>query len=215
MTVSADPLRDVLARSPVIPVLKIERRVDAVPLARALVEGGLSVLEVTLRTDVALDALAAMVEEVPEATVGVGTVLTPEDLEASAAAGAQFAVSPGLTPALAEAASRWTETMPLLPGVSTASEAMIAREVGFSTLKCFPASTAGGPAFLKSLYGPLPDLAFCPTGGIGPDSFREYLTLPNVICVGGSWVAPAAAVNAGDWERIVALARDAVDRSRR
>lgn len=206
-------LRQILSKVPVVPVLAVERRVDAVPLARALVEGGLSVLEVTLRTDAALDAIRSMAEEVPEAVVGVGTALTPADLEAAAAAGARFAVSPGSTPTLLSAAVDFAETMPLLPGVATATEAMIAREAGFFTLKCFPASAAGGPAFLRSIAGPLPDLAFCPTGGVGPDTFRDYLKLPNVVCVGGSWVAPASAVAAGDWERIAALARDAVERS--
>ena len=201
-------LRELLAPVPVIPVLTIGDPDAAVPLARALIDGGLPVLEVTLRTPKALEAIRRIAAEVPGAEVGAGTVTRPAEVEAAArAAGARFAVSPGLTPALA-AAAREAE-LPLLPGVVTPSEALAARELGFTFLKLFPARAAGGPALLKSLAGPLPDLVFCPTGGIGAADFRDYLALKNVLCVGGSWVAPAAAVAAGDWPRITELAREA------
>lgn len=196
-------LQEILRTAPVIPVIVLERADQAVPLARALVAGGLPVLEVTLRTPAALEAVAAIAREVPEAILGVGTVTRPEDLERSRAAGAVFAVSPGLTPALARAAQ--DSDLPLLPGVMTPSEAMAAREAGFKALKLFPARQAGGVPMLKALAGPLPDLLFCPTGGIGPADFRDFLALPNVACVGGSWVVPAAAIEAGDWDTITRL----------
>ena len=195
-----------LRRSPVVPVLTIDREEDAVPLARALVAGGLRVLEVTLRTPAALGALRRMAEEVSDAVVGVGTVTRAEDLTASAQAGARFAVSPGLTRGLAAAAQ--DHEIPLLPGVMTPSEAMEALDAGFDTLKLFPAEVAGGIRFLKALGGPLPDLAFCPTGGISPSNFRDYLKLENVLCVGGSWVAPKEAIAKGDWSRITELAQE-------
>ena len=200
-------IREILCISPVVPVLTVERPEHAVPLAQALVAGGLRVLEVTLRTPAALEALAAMALEVPEAVVGAGTVVRPADLEAVEKAGARFAVSPGLTPALAAAAQ--DSGVPLLPGVMTPSEAMSARDKGFDTLKLFPAAVAGGVSFLKALSGPLPDLAFCPTGGIGPGNFREYMELDSVLCVGGSWVAPKKAVATADWARITQLAQEA------
>lgn len=197
-------IREMLTQAPVIPVLTIENPADAVPLAEALVAGGLTVLEVTLRTDAAIQAIHHMAEGVEGAVVGAGTVTSPEDLEAVIEAGAQFAVSPGLTTALGAAGA--DSPIPLLPGVMTPSEAMTAMDQGFSTLKFFPAGPAGGIPMLKALGGPLGDLAFCPTGGIGPDTFRDYLALPNVLCVGGSWVAPKDAVRAKDWQRITALA---------
>lgn len=200
-------LRDLLARAPVIPVLTIEDADTAVNLGRALVAGGLPVLEVTLRTPAALDAIRRMVAEVEGAIVGAGTITRSADLLEVAEAGAQFAVSPGLTDGLAYAAAD-SET-PLLPGVMTPSEAMAARDRGFDTLKLFPARPAGGIALLKAFAGPLADLAFCPTGGISADDFRDYLALPNVLCVGGSWVAPRDAVAQGDWQRITQLASEA------
>ncbi|MEM9292916.1 MAG: bifunctional 4-hydroxy-2-oxoglutarate aldolase/2-dehydro-3-deoxy-phosphogluconate aldolase [Acidobacteriota bacterium] len=200
-------IHQILSLSPVIPVLTIRRADDAVPLAQALVGGGLRVLEVTLRTDAALESIRRIVSEVPEAVVGAGTVTRPVDLSMVRAAGGRFAVSPGLTEDLARAASE--DGLPLLPGIMTPSEAMAARALGFHALKLFPAKVAGGVGFLKALHGPLPDLVFCPTGGIGRESFREYLTLPYVPCVGGSWVAPKDAVAEGRWDQIRELARDA------
>lgn len=200
-------LREILRISPVIPVLTIHRIEDAVPLARALVQGGLLVLEVTLRTPIALEALRRMAGEVPDAVMGAGTITSPADLTAAATAGARFAVSPGLTPNLAGAAG--DSEIPLLPGVMTPSEAMTAQDQGFDSLKLFPAEVAGGIAFLKAVRGPLSNLTFCPTGGIGPHNFRAYLDLSNVFCVGGSWVAPKTSVAAGDWPHITELSREA------
>jgi len=193
-------------------VLTIERSDDARPLAQALAAGGLTVLEITLRTEAALGAIeeAAKLDGV---VVGAGTVTSGADLARAAQAGATFAVSPGLTPALAEAARR-DGTLPLLPGVATASEAMRARELGFGALKFFPAEPAGGAPALKSLAGPLPDLRFCPTGGVTESNAVAYLALPNVICVGGSWLAPRDDVAAGRWERITARAAAASALSR-
>lgn len=194
----------IAARAPVIPVLTIERLADAVPLARALVKGGLPVLEITFRTGVALEALAAIAREVPEAVVGAGTVLDEPQLRQALSAGARFGVSPGCTPALVEAVK--AAGLPFLPGVQTVSEAMALRELGFRLLKFFPADAAGGTTWLKAVAAPLAGLRFCPTGGIGIETAPAYLTLPNVACVGGSWVAPRDAVAAGDWSRIERLA---------
>lgn len=204
-------IRDILAAAPVIPVITIEREADAIPMAQALVAGGLVVLEVTLRTPAALAAIKAM-RSVPGAIVGAGTLLAPEDFARIEAAGAQFAVSPGLTPALAAAgrASR----VPLLPGVATASELMAARAAGFSALKFFPAEPAGGAPMLAAFAPVFHDVVFCPTGGITRESAPRYLKLANVRCVGGSWVTPAAAVKAGDWAQVEALARDAAQLAR-
>ena len=196
-----------LARAPVIPVIVVEQLEHAVPLARALVEGGLPVLEVTLRSPVAMDAVREISAEVDGAVVGVGTVTRPAQFEEAVAAGARFAVSPGLTDTLI-AAGRQVD-IPLLPGVFTPSEAMRAWEQGFDTLKLFPASQAGGVDMLRALAGPLPELRFCPTGGIGAVNFLDYLALPNVVCVGGSWVCPAGAVSSGHWEAVRELAREA------
>lgn len=198
---------DLMRDGPVIPVIVIETLEQAVPLARALVAGGVRVLEVTLRTPVALDAVRAISAEVPDALVGVGTVTTPAQLDAAREAGACFAVSPGLTPALAEAARRGA--LPLLPGVMTPSEVMRARDAGFTELKLFPAQQAGGAAMLRALHGPFPELKFCPTGGVTPANARDLLALPNVACVGGSWLTPPAALAAGDWAAITALAHAA------
>lgn len=198
--------RQLCAMAPVIPVLVVEDATQAAPLAQALVAGGLPVLEVTLRTPAALEAIAA-VSKVKGAIVGAGTVLTPEDALAARAAGAQFAVSPGSTPRLLEACEALD--LPLLPGAVTATEAMLLLERGYDMLKFFPAEASGGIAILKALAGPLPNVSFCPTGGVSLANAGDYLRLPNTVCVGGSWVAPDDAIDARDWERITGLARDA------
>ena len=194
----------IAALAPVVPVLTIERTADAVPLARALVKGGLPVLEITLRTEAALAALAAIAAEVPDAVVGAGTVLQPRQFDDVTRAGARFAVSPGCTPALVTAAR--AVGLPFLPGIQTVSEAMVLAEQGFGLMKFFPADVAGGLAWLKAVAAPLAGLRFCPTGGVGADTAQTYLSLANVACVGGSWVAPRDAVAAGDWVRIERLA---------
>jgi 2-dehydro-3-deoxyphosphogluconate aldolase / (4S)-4-hydroxy-2-oxoglutarate aldolase len=199
--------RALLAISPVIPVLTIKDVAIAVPLARALATGGLRVLEVTLRTPQALEAIAAMRAEVPEAVVGAGTITRPEDMTRALAAGSQFLVSPGTPPALAEAFA--DAPVPVLPGCATATEAMVLAGYGFTCLKFFPAEQSGGAAFLKSLAGPLPGLAFCPTGGIDAAKAPAYLALANVGAVGGSWIVPDDAIAARDFARIEALARAA------
>ncbi|MEV7241508.1 bifunctional 4-hydroxy-2-oxoglutarate aldolase/2-dehydro-3-deoxy-phosphogluconate aldolase [Streptomyces sp. NPDC093248] len=201
---SAAPVLDL---APVVPVVVVSDVSDAVPLARALVAGGLPAIEVTLRTPAALDAIRAIAGAVPEAVVGAGTVLTPEQVDDCVAAGARFLVSPGWTDALLEAMRG--SGVPFLPGVSTTSEVVALLERGVREMKFFPAQAAGGTAYLRSLAGPLPQARFCPTGGIGPATAPEYLSLPNVGCVGGSWMLPADAVTAGDWERIEELARAA------
>jgi 2-dehydro-3-deoxyphosphogluconate aldolase / (4S)-4-hydroxy-2-oxoglutarate aldolase len=197
-------LQDILRRVPVVPVLTIEADTDAVGMAKALVDGGLNVLEITLRTPDAMRAIRAIVDAVPTAVVGAGTILDAEQGIKAIHSGAKFLVSPGITPALAQAAQRWP--VPFLPGIGTASEAMALRDLGYRTLKFFPAEAAGGVAALKGLGGPLADLMFCPTGGIDVAKAPAYLALPNVITVGGSWVAPAKTVAARDWATIKALA---------
>ncbi|WP_445279477.1 bifunctional 4-hydroxy-2-oxoglutarate aldolase/2-dehydro-3-deoxy-phosphogluconate aldolase [Streptomyces sp. DSM 118148] len=197
----------VLDYAPVMPVVVVSEASDAVPLARALVAGGLPAVEVTLRTPAALDAIRAIADAVPDAVVGAGTVLTPEQVDDCVAAGARFLVSPGWTDALLEAMRG--SGVPFLPGVSTTSEVVALLERGVREMKFFPAQAAGGTAYLRSLAGPLPQARFCPTGGIGPATAPEYLSLPNVGCVGGSWMIPAEAVTAGDWGRIEDLARSA------
>lgn len=192
---------------PVIPVIVIDELAQAVPLAKALVAGGVRVLEVTLRTPVALAAIRAMADEVAEAIVGVGTLTRPEEFARARDVGARFGVSPGLTPALIEAAR--DSDLPLLPGVMTPSDVIAARLAGFRELKLFPAQQAGGVGMLKALAGPFPDVVFCPTGGITAETAPEFLTLPNVACVGGSWLTPKAALAAGDWGAITELARRA------
>lgn len=199
-------IREICAMAPVIPVIVIEDAAWAEPLARSLVAGGLPVLEVTLRTPAALEAIAAMAR-VEGAVVGAGTVITTQDAHRARAAGARFAVSPGLTDTLVGACEECA--LPLLPGVATASEAMQAVEAGFDTLKFFPAGPAGGPAYLKALAGPLPGIRFCPTGGVSAANAPDYLALSNVLCVGGSWISPADMMRAGDWAGIEALARQA------
>jgi len=193
------------AHGPVIPVIVIQRLQDAVPLAQALVAGGVRVLEVTLRTPVALAAMEAMARAVPEAIVGAGTLRTVADVVAAKNAGCQFGVSPGYTDAIGAACQ--AQDLPLLPGVSTASEVMQANAAGYGFLKLFPATAVGGVNLLKALAGPFPDVAFCPTGGITPESAPQFLALPNVKVCGGSWLTPADAIEAGDWARITRLAQ--------
>ena len=199
-----DRLDHVLRRGPVIPVLVLEDPARAAPLARALWAGGVQVLEVTLRTATALESVARMREAVPDALVGVGTVLEPAQLDAAWRAGAAFAVSPGATPTLLEHARH--HPLPLLAGAATVSEAMALRERGLRHLKFFPAEASGGVRFLSAVAAVLPGVAFCPTGGIGPANAPTYLALPNVSCVGGSWMAPPERVQAGDWSGITMLA---------
>ncbi|HCY64537.1 MAG TPA: keto-deoxy-phosphogluconate aldolase [Oxalobacteraceae bacterium] len=200
-------LIDIMRASPVIPVIAIEELPQAVPLAQALVAGGIRVLEVTLRTVHGLAAIRAINEQVPGAIVGVGTLTRAEEFGLALDAGAAFGVSPGLTPALAEAAR--TSGLPLLPGVMTPSEVLAAREHGFEQMKLFPAMQAGGLGMLKALAGPLPDVTFCPTGGISLETAPQFLALDNVACVGGSWLTPKDALRNGDWAAITALARSA------
>jgi 2-dehydro-3-deoxyphosphogluconate aldolase/(4S)-4-hydroxy-2-oxoglutarate aldolase len=199
-------LLDIMRSATVIPVIAIDDPDTAVPLARALVAGGIRVLEVTLRTAHGLDAIRAMAQ-VEGAIVGVGTLTQPEEFAAARDAGAVFGVSPGLTPALIEAAK--TSGLPLLPGVMTPSEVMAAREAGFRQLKLFPAVPAGGVGMLSAIAGPLPDVTFCPTGGISIDTAPQFLALKNVACVGGSWLTPKDAIKAGDWSLITELASSA------
>jgi len=198
----------ILKVAPVVPVMVVERIEDAVPLAKALYAGGLKVLEITLRTPCALDAITAMVEALPaDAVIGAGTIITPKDLEAAIKAGSTFLVSPGTTPALIEAAK--ASTIPLLAGVATPTEAMNLYVQGFKHQKFFPAEAAGGVSMLKSIGGPLPQITFCPTGGIDLAKAPSYLALPNVACVGGTWMAPKELMKAGRWDEIERLAREA------
>jgi 2-dehydro-3-deoxyphosphogluconate aldolase/(4S)-4-hydroxy-2-oxoglutarate aldolase len=194
----------IVGLSPIIPVLTIACADDAVPLARALTEGGLTVLEITLRTAAALGAIEAIARDVPQAIIGAGTVMMPEDTTRARDAGAQFAVSPGLTEQLARATA-----LPLLPGVATASEILRGRELGFTRFKFFPAESSGGSAALKAFAGPFADIRFCPTGGITAKTAPDYLALGNVMCVGGSWMAPQAMIDARDWSGIAKRAREA------
>ncbi|MFJ8078490.1 bifunctional 4-hydroxy-2-oxoglutarate aldolase/2-dehydro-3-deoxy-phosphogluconate aldolase [Streptomyces sp. NPDC096176] len=200
-------MTSVLDLAPVIPVVVIDDAADAVPLARALVAGGLPAIEVPLRTPAALDAIRAIASEVPDAAVGAGTVISAEGVAASVAAGARFLVSPGWTDALLDAMQ--SSGVPFLPGVSTTSEVVALLERGVDQMKFFPAEAAGGTPYLKSLAGPLPQARFCPTGGITRASAPSYLDLPNVGCVGGTWMLPADAFAAGDWTRVESLAREA------
>jgi 2-dehydro-3-deoxyphosphogluconate aldolase/(4S)-4-hydroxy-2-oxoglutarate aldolase len=197
----------ILKIAPLIPVVTISDAAQAAPMARALVAGGLPVIEITLRTPAALGAIRRIAAEVPEAIVGAGTVLRPADFEAARAAGARFAVSPGSTALLATAAADCG--LPWLPGIATPSEAMTLRERGFLAMKFFPANTAGGAAFLSHIHAILPDLVFCPTGGVTLETMASLLKLPNVLCVGASFVASSAAIAAGDWSGITERARAA------
>jgi 2-dehydro-3-deoxyphosphogluconate aldolase / (4S)-4-hydroxy-2-oxoglutarate aldolase len=194
----------VMRDAPVIPVIVLNDVAHAVPLARALVAGGIRMLEVTLRTPVALQCIERIAKEVPEAVVGAGTVRSALDAQTAAAAGARFAVSPGFTPTVGSACK--DAGLALLPGVATGSEIMQAAEAGYTQLKFFPAMQAGGTAMLKAWSGPFFDVQFCPTGGVNEANAKEFLALPNVVCVGGSWLTPADALASGDWERITALA---------
>jgi 2-dehydro-3-deoxyphosphogluconate aldolase / (4S)-4-hydroxy-2-oxoglutarate aldolase len=206
-------IRSILALAPVIPVLTIEQVEHAVPLARALSGGGLCVLEVTMRTAACLPAIEAMRKAVPDAIVGVGTLTRAQDFIVAGSAGAQFGVSPGLTAEIASAAQ--TASFPLLPGIMTPTELIAGLAYGYTTFKLFPAQQAGGIGMLKALAGPFPDVLFCPTGGITRATAPDFLALANVTCVGGSWVAPADRVRAGDWKAIEELARDAASLARR
>lgn len=203
---ASSQIADLCRLAPVIPVLVIEDEAHAVPLAEALISGGLPVLEVTLRTPAALPAIRAM-RSVEGGVVGAGTLLSPADVRAAKSAGALFGVSPGATGTLLEAAE--AAELPMLPGAATASEAMALLERGYSTAKFFPAEAAGGTSTLGALAAPLPQMSFCPTGGITLGNARTYLDLPNTLCVGGSWVAPRTKIDAGDWAGIEALAREA------
>lgn len=197
-------LETLVRAASVIPVLTVGEVDKAAPLARALKAGGLTVVEMTLRTPAALDVLTAMKQAEPDMIIGMGTIRTPEQVAASMRAGADFLVSPGLSPELIPALLACG--LPVLPGVATASEAMSAVEAGFEVLKFFPAEQAGGRAYLKSIAGPLPDIPFCPTGSITREMAPDYLALPNVVCVGGSWIATGAMIEAGDWATITANA---------
>ena len=199
--------REILSAGAVIPVMAIDDLSTAVDLAHALVEGGIPTLEITLRTPVGVDAIRLIAKEVPNAIVGAGTVTNPEELQAVEDAGAVFAISPGLHETLAKASHQ--SSIPLIPGVATPGEVQLALEHGINTLKLFPAEVVGGKAMLKALYGPYPDIRFCPTGGITLESAPEYLALPNVLCVGGSWLTPKDAVKNQDWATITRLAKEA------
>ena len=204
---SSEGARALLALAPVIPVITIDRAADAVPLAQALVRGGLRAIEITLRTDAAVDAAKAIIAEVPDAIVGLGTVLTPNDLERAADIGAAFAISPGCSPELLRAAA--ASDLPYAPGIQTASELMACISSGFDVVKFFPAVPAGGLAALNALAGPFPSVSYCPTGGIGEANAGEWLAHPKVIAIGGSWIAPPAAIKDGAWDAIEARARAA------
>ena len=199
--------RSILEMAPVIPVIAISELEHAVPLAEALVAGGLPVLEVTLRTDCALQAISAIADAVPDAIVGAGTVINDAQFDAVCAAGSRFVVSPGLTPALLETAA--ASDVPLIPGVATVSEIMLALDAGIDCLKFFPAEASGGAPALRAFAGPLPQVSFCPTGGVGLHNIGDYLALPTVLTVGGSWLTPAARIEAGDWDGIRQLAAEA------
>ncbi|MGQ4275745.1 bifunctional 4-hydroxy-2-oxoglutarate aldolase/2-dehydro-3-deoxy-phosphogluconate aldolase [Pseudidiomarina sp. E22-M8] len=203
-TLKADKLFNM---GPVVPVMVIDHLEDALPLAKALLAADIRVLEVTLRTPVALEAIRLLRDALPEAVVGAGTVTTPKQLQQVTAAGAQFAISPGITTELLTAGA--AGSIPLLPGIATISELMQAHALGYRHLKFFPAEAAGGTALLKSIAGPFPDVQFCPTGGIHQNNFRDYLALPNVRCVGGSWILPKTAIAAKNWQEITRLSQAA------
>lgn len=199
---------EVFSQGPVVPVLVIKDVAHAVPLAKALIAGGIRVLEVTLRTPVAIEAIRKIAQEVPEAFVGAGTVTNEEQLRQVTEAGALFAISPGMTTELLDAGNKGS--ISLIPGISSTSELMSGIDKGYTHFKFFPAEASGGIKALKSISGPFPDVVFCPTGGIGQNNYLDYLALPNVMCAGGSWLAPDDAVENGDWDRITQLAKDAV-----
>ncbi len=203
--------KDVLNAGPVMPVMVIQDLEDAVPLAKALVAGGIKVLEITLRTPIALEAIRLISQQVEGAIVGAGTITTPEQLKAAEEAGAVFAISPGLTPKLLEAAI--AGNIALIPGIATLSELMMGMEYGLDHFKFFPAEAAGGIPMLKSIAGPVPNVTFCPTGGISPENYHSYLQLSNVACVGGSWLAPADVVTSKNWHKVTELAKQAIERA--
>jgi 2-dehydro-3-deoxyphosphogluconate aldolase / (4S)-4-hydroxy-2-oxoglutarate aldolase len=203
MTSKTEELAGLFRSARVIPVLTIERVADAVPLARALVAGGVRVLEMTLRTAAGIDAAKAIIAEVPDAVVGIGTVLNGQDLARSASVGARFAVSPGATPELLDAAA--ASDLPFMPGIATASELMQALARGFDLVKFFPAEQSGGMPALRALAGPFPQARFCPTGGITEGNAANWLAEPNVVVVGGSWLCPAADIRSGNWAGITAI----------
>lgn len=207
MSAKTDKLLSILKLQPVVPVLVIDDAATAVPLARALVAGGLKAIEITLRTPAALAAIRAVADEVEGAVAGAGTILNAAQFEEAVKAGSEFIVSPGTTQELIDVAN--DHAVPLLPGAATASEVMGLREEGYDVMKFFPAEQAGGAAYLKSLSSPLAGTLFCPTGGISLANARDYLSLPNVVCVGGSWVAPKDLVAKGDWDGITKLAAEA------
>jgi len=194
-------------QSRIVPVVIVADAAQAVPMAQALLAGGIDVMEITLRSDAALAAIEAVARAVPAMRVGAGTVTRAAEVAQVQSAGASFGLSPGATPALLEAVR--AARLPFVPGVATPTEAMAARDAGFGLLKCFPAAQLGGVEVLKAWGGPLPDLRFCPTGGVSPANLASFLALPNVALIGGSWLTPAAAVAAGDWEQITRLAREA------
>lgn len=200
----------ILTNGPVVPVIVVKKLEHAVPMAKALVAGGVRVLEVTLRTACALDAIRAIAKEVPGAIVGAGTVTNVEQLKAVTEAGAQFAISPGLTESLLKAATE-EGTIPLIPGISTVSELMLGMQYGLKEFKFFPAEANGGVKALQAIGGPFAHIRFCPTGGISPANYRDYLALNSVLCIGGSWLVPADALEAGDYDRITKIAREAVE----
>jgi 2-dehydro-3-deoxyphosphogluconate aldolase/(4S)-4-hydroxy-2-oxoglutarate aldolase len=202
---------EVLNAGPVMPVMVIQNLEDAVPLAQALVAGGIKVLEITLRTPIALDAIRLISREVKDAIVGAGTITTPEQLRAAEEAGAVFAISPGLTPNLLAAAN--DGNIALIPGIATLSELMLGMEYGLDHFKFFPAEAAGGIPMLKSIAGPIPQVTFCPTGGISPENYNSYLQLSNVACVGGSWLVPADVVKSKNWSRVTELAKQTIDQA--
>lgn len=199
---------DVLNQGPIVPVIVIKELAQAVPLAHALLEGGISVLEVTLRTPIALAAIEKIAKDVPEAMVGAGTVTTAAQLQQVTEAGAQFAISPGITPGLLAAGS--SGSIPLIPGIATISELMTGLDFGYNAFKFFPAEASGGIKALQAIAGPFPDVAFCPTGGISPDNYQAYLALNNVKCVGGSWVASETLLREGQYSQITSLAKAAL-----
>lgn len=207
MAQDSEKLLSILKLQPVVPVLIVDDLASAVPLARALVEGGLKAIEITMRTPVALDAIRAVAAEVEGAHVGAGTILNAKDFDAAAKAGSTFIVSPGVNKSVLDAAE--SSNVPLLPGAATASEVMVLRDAGYKVLKFFPAEQAGGAPYLKALSSPLVGTVFCPTGSVSLKNAKDYLSLPNVVCVGGSWVAPKELIAAGDWAGITKLAAEA------
>ena len=199
---------EIFAAGPVVPVLVINDVEKAVPLANALMEGGIKVLEVTLRTPAAIDVIKRIAQEVPDSLIGAGTVTNAQQLKAVVEAGAKFAISPGMTADLLKAGM--DSEIPLIPGISSTSDLMKGKDAGYTHMKFFPAEASGGVKAIKSISGPFPDVTFCPTGGIGPNNYNDYLALNNVKCVGGSWLAPDDAIESGDWARITQLAKEAV-----